>query len=125
VQCFALEACLRLVLLPLYKTAYLAREPDWSTFASASPVVSTFFAVVDDHARVDFRPLQGFNHDWESATTIDLDQVRMATAALIHFDGDVADLARWIGGVPCWRTTRYPCHTILPPWQDIIALMQH
>jgi hypothetical protein len=86
------------VLLPLYKSAYLAREPDWSTFASASLVVSTFLAVVDEHAMVDFRPLRGFNHDWDSATVIDLDRVRMTTAALIHFDGDVANLVRWFGG---------------------------
>ena len=99
VQCFMSEACLRLVLLPLYKSAFLLREPDWSTFALASPLASTFLSVVDDHATIDFRPLQGFNStDWDAATAIDPHRVRMATAALIHFDGDVADLVRWVGG---------------------------
>ena len=99
VQCFLSEACLRLVLLPLYKSAYLSREPDWSAFASASPMVATFLTVVDDHAAVDFRQLQGPHPDWDAATSIDLDRgVRMATAALIHFDGDVANLVLWIGG---------------------------
>ena len=98
VQCFSSEACLRHVLLPLYKSAFLSREPDWSAFAAASPVVTTFLAVVDDHAMVDFRPLQGFYSNWDAATAIEHDRVRMATAALLHFDGDVADLVRWIGG---------------------------
>ena len=98
VQCFSSEACLRLVLLPLYKSAFLLREPEWSAFAAASPMVAEFLSLVDDHATVDFRPLRGFDANWETATEINPNRVRMATAALLHFDGDVADLVRWIGG---------------------------
>ena len=99
VQCFMSEASLRHVLLPLYKSMFLLREPEWSAFASASPMVSTFLSVVDDHATVDFRPIRGFNTpNWDTPTVIDPHRVRMATAALLHFDGDVADLVRWIGG---------------------------
>ena len=98
VQCFQSEACLRHVLLPLYKSGFLARTPDWTVFAAASASVQTFLTIWDEHRRVDFRPLQGFHRDWDAATSIDADRVRMATAALLHFDGDIADVVRWIGG---------------------------
>ena len=97
-QCFSSEASLRHVLLPLYKSAFLSRDHEWSTFASASPMVSMFLSVIDDHTAIDFRPLQGFNTNWDKTTAIDPNRVRMATAALLHFDGDVADLVRWVGG---------------------------
>jgi hypothetical protein len=92
VQCFSSEASLRHILLPLYKSAFLARATKWTNFTSASPLVSTYLSVMDNHATVDFCPLQGFNTDWDTATSIDTNRVRMATAALIHFDGDIADL---------------------------------
>jgi hypothetical protein len=62
-------------------------------------MVITFLAVMDDHATVGFRPFQSFNTNGDPATAIDPHWVHMATAALIHFDGDdVADLVQWIGG---------------------------
>ena len=98
VQCFQSEACLRLVLLPLYKSGFLSRSTDWSALAVAYREANKFLALIKDHADVDFRPLQGYNVRWNSIKTIDNDRVRMATAALLHFDGDVADVVRWIGG---------------------------
>jgi hypothetical protein len=55
-------------------------------------------SLVDDHATVNFRPLRGFDTNWEATTEIDPNRVRMATAALLHFDGNVADLVWWIAG---------------------------
>ena len=99
VQCFKSEACLRLVLLPVYKSGFLSRKTaDWPALANAYGFVSTFLDLIDDHAAVDFRQLQGYYAGWNSATSIDDDRVRMATAALLHFDGDIADLIRWMGG---------------------------
>jgi hypothetical protein len=131
VQCFLSEASLRHILLPLYKSAYLLRDPDWSTFASTSPLVSTFLSVVDDHAMTDCRPLQGFYTNWDAATSIDPARVRMATAALIHFDGDVADLVRWIGGthVGAHRNVRatlaYLRGKVSPHLCDTVARIWH
>jgi len=48
--------------------------------------------------------LQGFRENWEEATTIDPHRVRMATKALIHFDGDMADMVRWIGAPTLGRS---------------------
>ena len=51
------------------------------------------------HQHVNFLPLQGFQADWESTTTtIREDWKAMTTACLLHFDGDVATMVRWIGG---------------------------
>lgn len=85
-------------LLPVYKLGYLIRDTDWVQFVAASRYASTFLALYDEHASIDFRPLQGFNADWNAGTSIDTDRVRMATATLLHFDGDIADVVRWIGG---------------------------
>ena len=104
VQCFKSEACLRLVLLPVYKSGFLSRETaDWPALANAYGFVSTFLDLIDDHAAVDFRQLQGYYAGWNSEKSIDDDRVRMATAALLHFDGDIADLIRWMGGAACRR----------------------
>ena len=54
--------------------------------------------LIHDHRVVDCRPLQGFRDNWEDVTLIDADRVRMATMALMHFDGDMADMVRWVGG---------------------------
>ncbi|KAI2510869.1 hypothetical protein MHU86_3490 [Fragilaria crotonensis] len=50
------------------------------------------------YATVDFTPLQGFQSDWEATTTIRNDWKIMTSACLLHFNGDVATMVRWIGG---------------------------
>ncbi|KAI2495301.1 hypothetical protein MHU86_19200 [Fragilaria crotonensis] len=48
--------------------------------------------------RASTSPLRGFQPDWESVTTIREDWKTMTSACLLHFDGDVATVVRWIGG---------------------------
>jgi hypothetical protein len=97
VQCFKAETCLRHVLLPLYHSAFLT-EAEWKQFAAASDMAKMMLELLDEHASIDFRPLQGFQSDWADATAIDDDRARMATAALLHYQGDMASVVRWIGG---------------------------
>ena len=97
-QCFKSEASLRHVLIPLMKSGYLKKETDWGNFANAFDMVDMFLQLWDEHSGVDCTSIQGFQSDWDAATKIDQARVRMATAALLHFDGDIADTVRWIGG---------------------------
>jgi hypothetical protein len=97
VQCFQSEAALRHCLLPLRKSRFLS-DDDWSSFRCVSKDVHTFCTLWQELAMVDCNALPGFLPDWESVTTICPDRVRMASAALFHFDGDAAALVRWIGG---------------------------
>lgn len=57
-----------------------------------------FLSVWDEHKNVSAGGIRGYQPNWDSATAIVKDRVRTATAALIHFDGDVADTVRWMGG---------------------------
>ena len=97
-QSFKSEACLRHVLIPLCKSGFLLRGKEWETFGEAFHMVKIFMQIWDEHADIDFAEIKGFQKDWDVATQIDPVRVKMATAALLHFDGDIADTVRWIGG---------------------------
>jgi len=97
-QCYKSEACLRLVLLPLWNSNFLDRASDWRALAFACPAAMRLQSMIAEYATVDFRPLQGFQTGWETETTLNTERVRWATAALLHFEGDMAALVRWIGG---------------------------
>jgi hypothetical protein len=96
-QCFKSQACLRLVLLPLLRSHFL-QEGDWKKLASVSHEAAILTELVRDYFDVDFQDLRGYYRPPEDMETIPAHRVRMASAALIHFDGDMAALVRWIGG---------------------------
>ena len=97
-QSFKSEACLRHVLIPLYKSGFLLLDKEWETFGEAFHMVKIFLNIWNEHTRINFADVQGFQKDWDATTDIDPKRVRMATSALLHFDGDIADTVRWIGG---------------------------
>ena len=97
-QCFRAETCLHHVLLPLFHSGFLEPDTDWKAFASACFYVEIMLALLDEYAAVDFRPLQGYPLGWESETQINVDHIRMATAAALHYDGDLATVVQFIGG---------------------------
>jgi hypothetical protein len=84
------------------------------------------------YANVDFRPLQGFQQDWESTTTIQRRLENDGTSAcVLHFNGDIATVVRWIGGphtnnhldVNATLTTLQ--HIIDPTkWTDLSCILQ-
>jgi hypothetical protein len=90
-QCFKSEACLRHVLIPLYKSGFLLRDEEWKNFREAFHMVKIFLELWDDHTAIDFAGIQGYQKDWDVPTKIDPMRVQMATAALLHFDGDIAN----------------------------------
>jgi hypothetical protein len=95
-QCFSAEPCLRHVLLPLVKSTYLD-QANWTALQVAYRPASTLASLLKEYTSIDFRPLQGYPKSWKN-NEIDQNRVRMATSALLHFEGDAAALVRWIGG---------------------------
>ena len=96
-QSFHAEKCFRHVLLPVFKSGFISRR-NLRNLERASFCVRQLQQLLKKYSGVDFRPLQGFQPDWESVTTIRSDWKEMTSACLLHFDGDVATVVRWIGG---------------------------
>ena len=98
-QCFRSEASLRHILLPLWKSGFLAGDTaSWDNFSDAYYPVRVLSDLLDDYGDVDFTSLPGFPQQWESETEVNMDRLAQVSAALLHFNGSVADLVRWIGG---------------------------
>ena len=94
---FASQKCFRHILLPLFKSGFLTCRAK-KALDKASPRARQLNQLLKKYRDVDFRPLQGFQADWEETTTIRSDWKTMTSACLLHFDGDVATMVRWIGG---------------------------
>lgn len=94
---FYAEKCFRHILLPLFKSGFLPCRAH-KALARAFPHARQLQQLRKRYQHVDFRPLQGYQADWESTTTIRSDWKEMTSACLLHFDGDVATMVRWIGG---------------------------
>ena len=50
------------------------------------------------YSPVDFCPRQGFQRDWDAVSTIKENWKEMTSACLLHLNGDIATVVRWIGG---------------------------
>ena len=96
-QCFYAEPAFRHVLLPLHKSGFLS-PADVSNLCAASRHSRVLVDLLLEYSNVDFRPLQGYPEDVQSETELNQDRIKWATAALLHFDGDVAAVVRWVGG---------------------------
>jgi len=91
-QCFKSEARFSHVLIPLWRSGLLCTT-NWPALAQASHEVGTFLQLIAELWEVDLAPLHGFRtDDFMADTEINPNGTRMATAALIYFDGDPAVL---------------------------------
>lgn len=96
-QSFYAEKCFRHVLLPVLKSGFLSCRAI-KQLERASFRARQLRQLIKRYAQVDFRPLQGFQNGWENVTTIKEDWKSMTSACLLHFNGDVATVVRWVGG---------------------------
>lgn len=94
---FFAQKCFRHILLPLYKSGFLSCR-DIKRLEKASRRARQLHMLQKKYGGVDFLPLQGFQDDWDQTTTIRDDWKAMTSACLLHFNGDVASMVRWIGG---------------------------
>ena len=98
-QTFTSDASLRHVLLPLWKSGFLAgSHDDWSSLCDAYYPARALHGLLEDYGDIEFEPVRGYNPLWGSETEVNQNRVAMATAAFLHFNGSVADLGRWLGG---------------------------
>ena len=96
-QSFYAEKCFRHILLPLLKSGYLSCRAT-KKLEIASIRVRQLQQLRKKYTPIDFRPLQGFQADWETTNEIRTDWKEMTSACLLHYNGDVATVVRWIGG---------------------------
>ena len=96
-QSFTTEACFRLVLLPLVRSRFLT-PVDWQNLETASLYAFLLAQLLREYSQLDFRPLRGFPTGWSTESEVNLQRQRMTTAAVLHWDGDLATVVRWIGG---------------------------
>ena len=71
----------------------------WCALSQVSQDFQNLFQLLHELCNVDCNPLWGFDVQWWERTAICPDRVKMATAALMHFEGDAGALACWMGGV--------------------------
>ena len=96
-QSFYAEKSLCHVLLPLFKSGFLSRRAI-KALEKASPRARQLQQLRKKYEPIDFRPLQGFQPDWESTETIRQDWKDMTTACALYYNGDMATVVRYIGG---------------------------
>ena len=96
-QTFTSEAAFRHILLPLFKSLFLSAD-DWYTLCNAYHLASTLDDLLTEYSQIDFRPLRGYQTDWNSETEINEARMRMTTAAVLFWDGNLSTTVRWIGG---------------------------
>jgi hypothetical protein len=91
---------LRHVLLPLWKSGFLHDDGDasWEVLCDTYYPASVLRDLLREYEDTPFHGIRGFPSGWESETVVNDDRVAMATAALLHFNGSVANLVPWIGG---------------------------
>jgi hypothetical protein len=117
-QCFSAEPTFCHVLLPLVHSLYLS-PADWISIQATNRTAHILATLLTEYSGVDFLSFQGYPNSWDSKI-IDPDRVKLATAPLLHFEGDAAALVCWAGGPHTGAhrdvdaTITYPAGTIDP-----------
>jgi len=116
--CFLSEAVLRHCLLLVYKSGFIARkDPSWTNFREVYHPVDAMLRLWDDYGDVDFNGLRGYP-ETDLETDMNKERLAMATAALMHFNGNLAALVRWVGGPHIAEHRDAPA--ILSKWKSVL-----
>ena len=98
-QVFVSEAALRHVLLPLWKTGFLAGDVRaWDSLMTAYYPARLLGSLLDDYGDTDPSLIRGYPPGWKDETEVNEERVASATACVLKFDGNIAAAVRWIGG---------------------------
>ena len=98
-QCFKAEATLRHCLLPMLRRGFLEMgSPESQVLPVVCRDFRNLFVMLQEYREVDFNPLRGFPLDWKTQVVVDPDRVKMASAALLFFEGDAGALSAFMGG---------------------------
>jgi hypothetical protein len=90
--------CSRFLTLGFSMTTLTILTPGTSSALAAYYPAAMLRDLWADYKDIPFRGICGFSLGWESEIVVNNERVAMATAALLHFNGSLADLVRWIGG---------------------------
>jgi hypothetical protein len=113
------EARLRHVLLPLFWSGFLsANTASWRSLADAYSPAEVLLELVDEFGDVDFNDLRGYPVNSEQETDINVHRASMATAAFLHFEGDIAAVTRFVGGPHTAAHRDAPA--ILAKWKPVL-----
>jgi hypothetical protein len=88
------------ILLPLLKSGFLS-EPTIQTIRQADLRTKNLVDGWREFRDIDFRRIRVPTFDWENEDGVNRDKMRMRTAALFHYDLDLAAVQRYCG----WRLT--------------------
>jgi hypothetical protein len=81
----------------LFASGFLA-EKDVRVLCSSCSQANQLHNLIKRHEKVDFRPLQGFNQNWESDDSLSKERRTMMTACFLHFKLETPTIIRWLGG---------------------------
>ena len=98
-QCFYLVPSFCHILLPLLRTRFL-REVDCVSLRCSCRDIDNLFHLLSTYQSVDFTPLQDPPPlNWNDTVGINSKHTAMVTSALLHFDGNMGSVVRFVGGI--------------------------
>ena len=117
-QCFMSQPVFRHIWIPLTKSGFLSNLAK-KNLAAAMPEYRTLLFCFRKYSTIDFSPLRNFNPKWNEENDFVQDRIDMTTAALLHYDGDIASVVRYVGGVHTYADINVP--TILANLKPILT----
>jgi hypothetical protein len=96
-QSFMGAVSFRHVYIHLYASKFLSSE-DVRLLCSACAQAKQLYKLIKRHEDIDFRPLQGFNPNWETDDSLSEERRTMMTACFLHFKLETPTVIRWLGG---------------------------
>lgn len=94
---FNQEASFETTLLCIVKSGFLTEE-DKELLGTVHPLIAHLIKVIQKLSKLDFSSLRNYNTDWATQKAIPQDRVKKLLACLLHYDGRVADVMRYLGG---------------------------
>jgi hypothetical protein len=95
-QSFMGAVLFRHVFVHLFASNFLAAK-DIRLLCSTCSQANQFHNLIKRHENVDFRPLRGFNPNWETDNSLSKERRTMMTACFLHFKLETPTIIRWLG----------------------------
>jgi len=116
--CFLSEPALRHCLLSVYKSGFIKRDDaSWTTLRKVYHPADAMLRLWEAHGDLDFNSLRGYP-DTDLETDMNKKRMAMTTAALMHFDGNIGALVRWVQGPHIAAHRDAPA--ILAKWKSVL-----
>lgn len=94
---FNQEASFETTLLCIVKSGFLDEESK-KELGETHPLIEHLIKMIKELAAVDFSSLRTYNTEWATQKETPKERVRLLLACLLHYDGRVGDVMRYLGG---------------------------